>query len=62
MGTGDYCGKCKTSLMYCYCNKNEVPGIIGWVCPKCKEGLSPFVDRCPCIPISQGQWTVKGSS
>lgn len=34
---------------YCTCNnKKQVGGAIGWVCPKCGAGLSPFVTICPC--------------
>jgi len=25
-------------------------GAIGWVCPVCGAGQSPFVERCPCRP------------
>jgi hypothetical protein len=23
----------------------------GWQCPACGGGLSPFVNRCPCVPM-----------
>lgn len=32
-------------------NLNELftqPGMIGWVCPICGRGLSPFTSACPC--------------
>lgn len=25
--------------------------LVGWTCPACGGGLSPFVSRCPCIPL-----------
>ena len=27
------------------------PPLIGWTCPICGGGMSPFTDRCPCVPL-----------
>ena len=37
-----------------YCHNYRAPptkGAIGWVCPNCQAGLSPYTDRCPCRPM-----------
>lgn len=34
---------------YCTCNvKKETSKNIGWICPVCGAGLSPFITVCPC--------------
>lgn len=30
--------------------KNPV-GLYGWICPNCRSGLAPWVQRCPCAPL-----------
>lgn len=25
--------------------------LVGWTCPACGGGLSPFTNRCPCVPL-----------
>ncbi len=29
----------------------EPTGLIGWTCPRCARGNSPFTATCPCIPL-----------
>jgi len=26
----------------------------GWVCPICKSGISPYINKCPCMTIKSG--------
>lgn len=34
---------------YCTCNsKKQTTGMLGWICPKCGAGISPFTNICPC--------------
>ena len=32
----------------------ELPkrGMLGWTCPRCSRGNSPYTTTCPCIPLS----------
>ena len=25
--------------------------LVGWRCPSCQGGVSPFATRCPCVPL-----------
>jgi hypothetical protein len=29
----------------------EYASPVGWTCPKCGGGLSPYTSRCPCVPL-----------
>lgn len=33
------------------------PKMVGWICPVCGRGLSPFTSVCPCKGIGKG-WEV----
>lgn len=32
-------------------NTEPIIGLVGWTCPVCGRGLSPFTSICPCIPF-----------
>ena len=34
-------------------NKDGVVGTVGWICPACGAGLSPWIERCGCVPFPQ---------
>jgi len=35
------------------------PGsLAGWVCPRCKGGVSPYAARCPCTPQSSFNYNI----
>ena len=42
----------------------ELPkgGMMGWICPKCGKGLSPFVGVCPCSISTEATWTTNSTS
>jgi len=29
--------------------ENSQHGMVGWVCPNCKRGMSPFQNSCGCV-------------
>lgn len=36
------------------CERCKVPaGMVGWICPVCGRGNSPFSSSCPCKPFPQ---------
>ena len=39
-------GKSTGLTPICECNKTE--GILGWICPICNKGVSPYATSCPC--------------
>lgn len=32
------------------------PKMVGWICPVCGRGLSPFTSYCPCKGFAQDDW------
>lgn len=34
------------------------PKIVGWICPICGRGLSPYTTACPCKGWFEGKWEV----
>lgn len=34
------------------------PKMIGWICPVCGRGLSPFTNVCPCEGWIEGKWEI----
>ena len=32
-------------------------GLVGWTCPRCGRGLSPYTSTCPCIPSPTITWS-----
>lgn len=34
------------------------PKMIGWICPVCGRGLSPYATTCPCKGWVEGKWEV----
>ena len=33
--------------------KRGIGGAVGWVCPVCGRGMSPYVNFCPCRGFGQ---------
>lgn len=34
------------------------PKMVGWICPVCGRGLSPFTNICPCKGYIDGEWKI----
>lgn len=34
------------------------PKMVGWICPVCGRGLSPFTNVCPCKGLVEGKWEI----
>ena len=34
------------------------PKMVGWICPVCGRGLSPFTSICPCKGYVDGEWKI----
>ena len=34
----------------------NLPKMIGWICPICGRGLSPYTTACPCKGWLEGKW------
>lgn len=45
-----YSGQSKDTVAYGTqsMKTNEIPTMIGWICPVCGRGLSPYTCVCPC--------------
>lgn len=35
-----------------YSEEQKTGGMVGWICPVCGRGLSPFTSVCPCKPFT----------
>ncbi len=45
------CGRKNQQINECECQKPK--GMLGWVCPVCGRGNSPFSSACPCVSFPQ---------
>ena len=36
----------------------DPPKMVGWICPVCGRGLSPYTTICPCKGWIDGKWEV----
>jgi len=43
------CGKTDEAINSCETCKPK--GMLGWICPVCGRGNSPFSSSCPCTPF-----------
>lgn len=45
------CGKINEQVDGCLlCKPQNLSGLMGWLCPACGRGNSPFSTTCPCKP------------
>ena len=68
---GGICGQ-HTGCRACECVPainivSPQPMLMGWICPNCRGGMSPFAQRCPCMDppfqvTCEPSWTVCASS
>jgi hypothetical protein len=48
------CGKKNQEVDSCEgCNPKPPAGMLGWICPVCGRGMSPFSSSCPCKTFNQ---------
>jgi hypothetical protein len=55
------CGKKNADMDACECQQPKQFGMIGWICPVCGRGNSPFSSSCPCKPFPQFNVTCQTS-
>lgn len=58
------CGNKDGQISDCeLCNPKKPVGMMGWICPVCSRGNSPYSSSCPCVqPLQQWPITVGGPS
>jgi DNA-directed RNA polymerase subunit RPC12/RpoP len=57
--TGDIGYKC-SRCQYQFIQRDNIPPLQGWICPRCGKVHSPFISECDCPPPTR-TWTGTGT-